>query len=371
MKENSLESKTISGFTRRNFLRCSIAGTGLVLAHAYAFGVEHENQERTDLYIKQNLGKRENLAQMLWEFPERTTEILADGWLKKYGNYISKAVNRAVKDAPHVKNIFSSYSLPEESAITLGIIESWWREKSVSDMGATGIFQQMEKTAIEHGAVIAEDYDDRINPVISSEIAAKKLKSDFEFYGNWDLAFNAYNSGSFPQFYKKQEEIEISNERYVRFLGKIFGKTQNLEKIGWIREQLYFIVKRKAVEREKEKYPEAYSVQKDDSLKIHEISSKPSEHVVKSGETLSRIARDYLERRYNGVTKEGINRMVGIISDAENINKNMIRTGSRIQIPTIRTLAEIEYLTGKKLEELNPHIKGRHSEIPDRGKIVV
>lgn len=77
----------------------------------------------------------------------------------------------------------------------LSVVESALNAKAVSKVGATGLWQFMSYTGKDYGLNATSAYDDRSNPVKSTEAAARYLKSLYNQYQDWALALAAYNSG--------------------------------------------------------------------------------------------------------------------------------------------------------------------------------
>lgn len=77
----------------------------------------------------------------------------------------------------------------------LPVIESALRPEAVSKAGAAGLWQFMPGTATGLGLEINSLVDQRRDPYLSSDAAAKYLKQLFNTYGDWSLAIAAYNCG--------------------------------------------------------------------------------------------------------------------------------------------------------------------------------
>lgn len=77
----------------------------------------------------------------------------------------------------------------------LPVIESNYKIKAVSKSGATGLWQFMQNSIaglLEKNSWLDERYD----PWLSTEAALKKLKMNYDMFGDWLLALAAYNMGA-------------------------------------------------------------------------------------------------------------------------------------------------------------------------------
>jgi membrane-bound lytic murein transglycosylase D len=77
----------------------------------------------------------------------------------------------------------------------LAIIESGLDPQIKSRVGAMGLWQFMPATGRMYGMEVNADVDDRMDPELSSDAAAKYLKSLYRMFGNWEVALAAYNCG--------------------------------------------------------------------------------------------------------------------------------------------------------------------------------
>lgn len=102
--------------------------------------------------------------------------------LKRSGRYMDR-----------IKEAFKSYGLPEELTV-LPHVESSFNYKAYSSAGASGIWQFTRHT----GRLFMQiDYavDERNDPIISTDAAARLLRKNYEELGSWPLAITAYNHG--------------------------------------------------------------------------------------------------------------------------------------------------------------------------------
>ncbi|MFA5905922.1 MAG: LysM peptidoglycan-binding domain-containing protein [Desulfobacula sp.] len=91
------------------------------------------------------------------------------------------------------KRIFKSHGLPAD-LVYLPCVESSYNFKAYSKLGAAGIWQFTHDTGKMYMDI---DYvvDERRDPYISTDAAARLLKKNYEVLGEWPLAITAYNHG--------------------------------------------------------------------------------------------------------------------------------------------------------------------------------
>lgn len=96
---------------------------------------------------------------------------------------------------PTMKKIFREEGLPEEIAY-LSMPESGLNPTARSWAGAVGLWQFIRSTGSLYGLHSNWWYDQRRNPVMATEAAARHLKDLYDYYHNWYLAIAAYNCGT-------------------------------------------------------------------------------------------------------------------------------------------------------------------------------
>ncbi len=112
-------------------------------------------------------------------------------WLRKLSNRPAPA--RAAALLPELKRTFRAEGVPAE-LVWQAEAESSFNPDARSPVGAAGLYQFMPATAQQFGLRLSPE-DERLDAIKNARAAAKYLKALRSRFGNWSLAFAAYNCG--------------------------------------------------------------------------------------------------------------------------------------------------------------------------------
>ena len=127
----------------------------------------------------------------------------------------------AVEFVPRLKPIFAGEHVPVE-LVWLAEVESGFDAAARSPAGALGMFQLMPATAKDFGLSLWPR-DQRSQPEVAAQAAAKYLHQLYERFGDWRLAVAAYNCG--PATVQKSLQRYQTNS-YERIATHLPAETQ-------------------------------------------------------------------------------------------------------------------------------------------------
>ncbi|MDR0383095.1 MAG: LysM peptidoglycan-binding domain-containing protein [Spirochaetaceae bacterium] len=306
---------------------------------------------------------------------------LTKDFIKRYTTYsglrwLVEMMRNAEPYLAFVRNEIESRELPPE-LLYLPVIESGYNSSARSRSGAVGLWQFMQNS-IRPYMVITDYHDERMDFWKSTHGALSKLKENHTTYKDWALALAAYNSGGgaitrllqrtgIRDYWVLAETRQLKYESiyYVPKLLAVHYIVSNPRKFGldiswkptrveWTRLQvngqadIRLIAEHAGVDRDemfkmnRELHsqitpPGGYmlKVRKTDAEAVRAVLENADidlirvhYHRIKSGDTLSALARQY------GVTVDQI------VSENPGIKPRALRIGSTLRLPTPRGSAQ-------------------------------
>lgn len=124
---------------------------------------------------------------------------LTQYYIKQYSSpgglqWLKAAMSRAAPFITHIRSEVEQRGLPPE-LVYLPVIESTYVPHAVSRSGAAGLWQFMKNSIAPFDIHVDEWMDERRDFWKATDGALRKLKENYDYFGDWPLALAAYNAG--------------------------------------------------------------------------------------------------------------------------------------------------------------------------------
>ncbi|WP_185873329.1 lytic transglycosylase domain-containing protein [Blattabacterium cuenoti] len=210
-KKNTIDTNKNCFLYKKIYEKCTKGGMWLLPFGNKFFFKKKQIEKNIIDYSLYNSSKNKNIDYLSKnELKLRLKKINKKSQIKiiKYNNIVYKTVLKYLRAGKYIGKIISlsnyyfpmfeekleKYGIPIELKY-LAIVESSLNPIIISNSGAKGIWQFMPKTGKSYNLHTKNVYDERNDPVKSTEAACRYLKYLYMNIGNWELSLAAYNSG--------------------------------------------------------------------------------------------------------------------------------------------------------------------------------
>jgi soluble lytic murein transglycosylase-like protein len=153
-------------------------------------------EEQFAAYHQRLSGAAESLLAAPTPLPQRTVtqNVLTVPGPEDANESFSYALKRVQQLRPLLEPILRETGVPTDVAAVV-LVESGGRLTALSPKGALGLWQLMPETARRYGLTVGQGKDERTDVTKATRAAARYLRDLYAQFGDWQLAFAAYNVG--------------------------------------------------------------------------------------------------------------------------------------------------------------------------------
>ena len=131
--------------------------------------------------------------------PEALSSPLTQQYIQQYSSpggrsWLSTVMERGGPYLAFIRREIAARKLPPE-LLYIPVIESAYLTTAMSKSGAAGLWQFMRNSIGPFNIKVNDWVDERLDFWKSTDAALRKLKENYDRFGNWPLALAAYNAG--------------------------------------------------------------------------------------------------------------------------------------------------------------------------------
>ncbi len=215
------------------------------LAALEKIGEWQESEPSQDI---DTVNSEKKITEPLYDFPityNKQVNFYLELFQGKQRHYFERWLSRSSKYVPTIKQELKKAGLPQDLAY-LAMIESGYNPSAYSRAHAAGLWQFIKSTGLHYGLRVDSWVDERREPQKATPAAIDYLSFLYKEFGDWYLAVAAYNAGegkmarairkyNSRDFWKlaKHRYLKLETKRYVPKLIAAIIISREPEKYGF------------------------------------------------------------------------------------------------------------------------------------------
>jgi membrane-bound lytic murein transglycosylase D len=289
-------------------------------------------------------------------------------------NHFIASLKRSGKYRQMIVEMLEAENLPRELS-WLPLIESGFRVKALSKSRALGLWQFIPSTGYKFGLNRNQFIDERLDPVKSTQAAVNYLKELHNHFGDWSTVLAAYNCGEnrvfrvirnqkisyLDNFWDLYDHLPQETARYVpKFLATLHI-ANNLEKYGMDKIPIAQPLKFESLTVSKQIHlDQAAKIIGIDRLMLEELNPELRQNIAPGGSYSLKIPPQSKQ-----VLLTNINRILHLNPAGVDFVVHRIRSGETLSLIARRYQTSIEnIMLANNLHRANYIVSGKTLKIP-------